>query len=86
MYSKTNGIKSVHVDWNKLYKTGTPQYNVRVTREDGSVTTKIMYEKEIRIHYAKYLPKKTDVAIAAQPETKANDEHSEHALSTSPRM
>lgn len=86
MYSRKNGIKSVEVDWKSLYKTRTPQYNVKVTYEDGSVNNKIMYEKEIRIYYAKYLPKKSEEHAEQKAETLSNTEAVENITPASPRM
>jgi hypothetical protein len=86
MYTRKNGIKSVEVDWRSLYKARTPQYNVKVTYEDGSVTNKIMYEKEIRIYYAKYLPKKADTQVELKAEAAPKQDAVESQPPASPRM
>lgn len=55
MKSNQKEIASVHVDYDLLYKTCPPQFDVTITFTDKSVLRRVMFDKDIQEEYGQFL-------------------------------
>ncbi len=57
MNMRKKSIESVEVNYDMLYKTCPPKYDVEVKYKDGSVEKKILNDEMIQAQYGAYLNK-----------------------------